>query len=339
MRCLVVGGTGFLGGAIADALVAAGHELTIMSRGQTKRSAEKGAHVVKADRYGDLTPLSGGKFDWVFDSCAFEPDAVRRLLDAVGADISRYVMISSISAYGSFAKLGLNEDDRVPNPTAQDLAVARSVPVEKRASAFAYGKSYGPLKRACELAAAERLGDRATLLRVGLLVGAGDYTDRLTWWVRRIDEARDERRRIPVPAPRRRKVQLIDVRDAAEFGVLCAENDLSGIWNVTGQPIDFGDLLGAIQQSTGSQPEFCWFDDARMSEVGVAPWTELPLIAPATPDFRYFLEVGTRRAVSAGLRCRPLVETLDPLLAWDRGRRDQDLQGGLSGDQEIALLS
>ncbi len=339
MRCLVVGGTGFLGGAIADALVAAGREVTIMSRGKTRRSAKKGTQVIKADRYGDLTPLAGRQFDWVFDSCAFEPDAVRRLLDAVGAEISHYVMVSSISAYGSFAKQGLNEDDPVPNATAEDLAVAQSIPFEKRASAFAYGKSYGPLKRACEIAAAEALGDRATLLRVGLLVGAGDYTDRLTWWVRRIDEAQDERRRIPVPAPPSRKVQLIDVRDAAEFGVLCAENALSGIWNVTGQPMDFGDLLSAIKQSTGSQPDFCWFDEARISEVGVAPWTELPLIAPNTQNFRYFLEVDTRRAVSAGLKCRPLAETLDPLLEWDRGWRDQELQGGLSNDQEKALLS
>ncbi|MCK4823140.1 NAD-dependent epimerase/dehydratase family protein, partial [bacterium] len=102
MRSLVVGGTGFLGGAIVDALVKNGHAVSVLSRGQTNREVNSPVEFILADRYGDLSALRDREFDWVFDSCAYSPDAVDLLLTAVGTDIDRYVMISSISAYGTF---------------------------------------------------------------------------------------------------------------------------------------------------------------------------------------------------------------------------------------------
>ncbi|MEM9221616.1 MAG: NAD-dependent epimerase/dehydratase family protein [Pseudomonadota bacterium] len=338
MRCLIVGGTGFLGGAIADAAAQRGHDVTILSRGSTVRRSLGGAEVLRADRYGDLSGLNERHFDWVFDSCAYTPDAVNRVLDALGTTFARYVMISSISVYGTFAKLGLTEDDAAPKPTEADLSLARTVAQEKRGSALSYGASYGPLKRGCEVAAMTMAGERASVLRAGQLIGAGDYTDRLTWWVRRIDEARGDRVRVPAPAPADRAVQLIDVRDVADFALLCAEEDLGGVWNVTGRPKPFFELLAETLTVAGTQPDICWVDEARILEAGIVPWTEFPLMAPATPRFRHFLEVDTERARRSGLECRPLAQTLEPLLAWDRKRRDVPLKCGINDSQEKALL-
>lgn len=338
MRCLVVGGTGFLGGAIVDAAAAVGHSMSVLARGQTGRAQPAGIEFIQADRHDTLDTLAGRSFDWVFDSCAYSPDAVHRLLDAVGEGLKRYVLISSISAYGTFEKEGLNEDDPVPAPTDADLAVAAAVPAADRASAAAYGESYGRLKRACELAAAERLGNRATALRVGLLVGAGDYTNRLTWWVRRIDQARGSQRRVPAPGPPDRPVQFVDARDAAGFALTCAENGLGGIWNVTGQEMALSDVLDAVATAAGSEPEFVWRDDAAILEAGIAPWTDMPLMAPSMPEFRHFLQVDAGKARAEGLTCRPLADTLGRLLDWDRGRRDQPLGVGLTAEQEARLL-
>ncbi|MFQ6546694.1 NAD-dependent epimerase/dehydratase family protein [Aestuariibius sp. 2305UL40-4] len=338
MRCLVVGGTGFLGGAIADALIDAGHSVAILSRGETDRVSRASAEIIQADRYGPLDALGGYAFDWVFDSCAYSPDALTSLLPALGDGVGRYVLISSISAYGTFRTKGLDETADVPGATEDDLEVAAGLPPERRASAFAYGASYGPLKRACEVAAEDVLGDRATSLRVGLLVGAGDYTDRLTWWVRRIDTARGERRTIPAPAPEDRPVQLIDVRDAAEFAVLCASDGLAGIWNVTGAPVPFSEVLHAIRDLSQSEAAFVWVDEEKIARSDVAPWVDIPMMAPPLSDFRYFLEVSTAKATAAGLICRPLKETLAPLLDWDLGRREVDLKGGMSAEQEERLL-
>jgi len=338
MRCLVVGGTGFLGGAIVDALAAEGHAVSILSRGGTARDVPAGVEAIRGDRHEDLSALADREFDWAFDTCAYAPDAVEHLLDALGPELRRYVLISSISAYGDFSKPGLTEAEPVPDATDADIAVAADIASEDRASAPAYGASYGPLKRACERAADARSGERATALRVGLLVGAGDYTDRLTWWVRRLDEAKGSRRRVPAPGPETRPVQMIDVRDVAGFALRCANDDLGGIWNVTGRPIPFSRLLDGIVAATGSAAEIVWVRGEAVTAAGIAPWTEMPLMAPTDPAFRHFLEVDTGRAEQAGLITRPLAETLEPLVAWDRDRRDSDLRCGMTEAQEAELV-
>ncbi|PCI86303.1 MAG: epimerase [Hyphomicrobiales bacterium] len=338
MKCLIVGGTGFLGGAMADAIADAGHETVILSRGQSQRKGVAGVKVLCADRDDDLSILKGQKFDWVFDSCAYTPDMVNNLLDVLGDGIKRYVLISSISAYDTFSRPDITEDIDVPNATEEDFVAARKIARKDRAQAPAYGAAYGRLKWACEITAAERLGDRVTSLRVGLLVGAGDYTDRLTWWVRRIDEAHDERKQVIAPAPKSRSVQVIDVRDVADFALRCVENGLSGVWNVTSQPIEFSYILDRLIEVSASDAEVNWIAEELILDAGVVPWTDLPLMAPAVPEFKYFMEVDTSRALAAGLKCRPLEETLKSVLEWDRRRRDVVLECGLTAEQEAKLL-
>ncbi|WP_233494636.1 hypothetical protein [Ruegeria sp. A3M17] len=154
-------------------------------------------------------------------------------LDALENEPERYVLASSLSAYGCYDKPGLIEAADVPDATRDDFERADAVPLENRGSAAAYGPSYGPLKRACEIVAEQKQGDRTTALRIGLIVGAGDNTDRLTWWVRRIDEAgRSKSPTVVALLPTDRPVQVLDARDAAKFAVLCAKDDLGGIWNV-----------------------------------------------------------------------------------------------------------
>ncbi|WP_233494635.1 NAD-dependent epimerase/dehydratase family protein [Ruegeria sp. A3M17] len=60
---LVVGGTGFLGGAIVDAFVENGHRVAVLSRGATTRTLSDGVEVVKASRHGSLSALEGRHFD------------------------------------------------------------------------------------------------------------------------------------------------------------------------------------------------------------------------------------------------------------------------------------
>ncbi|MCB4380050.1 NAD-dependent epimerase/dehydratase family protein [Synechococcus sp. MU1644] len=336
---LVVGGTGFLGGAIVDALVERGHRVAVVSRGVTARTLSEGVEVIEADRHGSLSALKGRHFDWVFDTCAFTPDAVSALLDALDTEPKRYILASSISTYGCYDKPGLTEAAEVPEASQDDFERAGAVPLENRGSAAAYGPSYGPLKRACEIVAEQKLGVRATALRIGLIVGAGDYTDRLTWWVRRFDEAgRSKSPTVVAPLPTDRPVQVLDVRDAARFAVLCAEHNLGGIWNVNGDVMTMQELLNEIHETTTSAGEIRWVSASAFLDAGAEPWTDVPLMAPDAPAFRHFLEVDAGRARSAGLETRPLRETLETLLRWDRTRRDKALICGLSAEQENQIL-
>ena len=183
------------------------------------------------------------------------------------------------------------------------------------------------------------MGNRATALRIGLIVGAGDYTDRLTWWVRRIDEAGLSKSSIVVaPLPTERPVQVLDVRDAAEFAVHCAKKSLGGVWNVNGEVVTMNDLLTAIHSTTASKGKIRWISPDAFAAADADPWTDVPLMAPNLSAFRHFLEVDASRARAAGLNARPMSETLKPLVEWDRTRRDVELVCGMSAEQEERVM-
>ena len=315
--------------------VDAGHDATVLSRGVTQRNPPDGVRLVRADRHGDLTALRGERFDAVFDTCGYAPDVVQHLLNVIGSHLQRYVFISSTSVYGDYSKLHLCETDPAPSAEAIDLDVALNVPPEDRSSAFAYGKSYGPLKRACEIVAQHHLDDRAIILRSGLLVGGGDYTDRLTWWVRRIDQGG----RVPIPARKDSPFQMIDVRDAAAFAVRTVIEECSGIYNLTGPEMPLSALFESAAEVSGADVDLVWVAEEKVEEIGIAPWTELPIILPMRESLRYFFQIDTRKAQSAGLRCRPSAETLVDILIWDQANRERCLKCGISEEQEVALLA
>ena len=336
MDVLVVGGTGFLGGAVADAATAAGHAVSIFARGRTTREATPRVETLVGDRFGDLSSLRDRRFDLVVDTCAFSPDAVAALVDALSPATGRYALISSISAYADLSNPNMDEAAPTSRATSEQLAMARALPAEQRSSAASYGTAYGALKREAELVALLRLGDRTLILRVGLLVGAGDYTDRLTYWVRRIDGGGT----IPSPGDPERLVQLIDVRDAAAFVVAAGERDAGGIFNLTGRPVSMATLFEACREVAASDAEFVWRPEADILAAGLAPWSEVPLWLPSSDAaFRYLLEISTDKAFAAGLKVRDLKETLRNILDWDRGRRATPLKAGMPPEKEARLLA
>ena len=336
MNILVVGGTGFLGGAIVNTAVLAGHDVTILSRGISAMPHASKIKRLTCDRHQNLCSLYRRQFDAVFDTCAYAPGAVTRLLDALDlSSLNRYIFISSASVYGDYSRSGLSERVPVHSATDEHLALAARLPARDRSSAAAYGSAYGPLKRDCECVALERLGDRALILRSGLLVGAGDYTDRLTWWVRRIDQGGS----IAVPGPPDRPIQLIDVCDAAAFALLGVTKELSGIYNLTSRPISMQTLLSTISCVAESVARFSWIDEKLFLSSGLKPWTEVPLWLPAIDKtLRHFFEINVEKAYDDGLCIRLLDDTLANILKWDRAHRSRSLKCGIPPAKESILL-
>lgn len=327
MKLLVVGGTGWLGGTVARMAAAAGHRVTVLARG---RAPAGGLPLIVADRNAALPDLATHGFDAVVDTSAYSPAHVAGLLDALGGGPGRYVLISTESVYGDFGQ-DITEDSPAPAATAQELAIAEAV----ARGEGEFGAAYGPLKRAAELAATERLGQKATILRPGLIVGPGDPSDRLTFWARRLDRPG----LAPLPLPRDRPVQVIDVRDLAAFALAMAMGDTPGIFNCTGVVTAFGEVVDEFLRLSGSGAAPLWLPWDRFEAADLRYWTEVPLILPADPSYAHFLTVRADRALAAGLARRPLAETIADLLDWDRARRDQPLRAGMPADKEAKLLA
>ena len=328
MRILVIGGTGFLGSEIARACLHAGHTVTVMSRAGADVPA--GATTLLANRL--RLPDLGDQFDGIIDTCCYAPYMVDELVRACGPNRPHYTLISSISVYDDFSAPHLTESHPTPDATADDLEVASAVPEEEISDASQYGAAYGRLKRACELSASEQFD--TLVIRLGLIVGPRDYTDRFTYWVRRCDLGGT----VPVPGPPDRLWQFIDVRDAASFVVRQATAKISQTFHVTGEPVSAQEVLRRMCELAQPSTRIVWRPLGRFVDLGHRPWTTLPLITPDDPSIAHFQNVSIQSAVDAGLTQRNIGKTISATLEWDRQRRDVPLQGGLSAAQEAALL-
>jgi 2'-hydroxyisoflavone reductase len=173
------------------------------------------------------------------------------------------------------------------------------------------------------------------VVRAGLIVGPYDPTGRFTYWVHRIARGGD----VLVPEPRDQPVQFVHGRDLADWIVAMAEGRRAGTFNATGPAaaLTMEELLEAIRAETGSGARLVWVDESRLIGHGVEAWSDLPLwLAPGSnPDSANFLAVDASKAVAAGLRFRPLAQTIRDTLA----RAEPTPAAGLDPARERELLA
>jgi 2'-hydroxyisoflavone reductase len=99
MHLLVLGGTQFVGRAVVDAAVAAGHQVTLFNRGRTNPGLYPRLETVIGDRTEDLSALDGRRFDVVVDVAGYHPDVVSRSAAAFAGTAARYVFVSTLDVY------------------------------------------------------------------------------------------------------------------------------------------------------------------------------------------------------------------------------------------------
>jgi nucleoside-diphosphate-sugar epimerase len=296
MRLVLLGGPKFLGRAVIDAVLERDHELTLFNRGTTGADLYPELERIAGDRNGGLDGLRGRSWDAVIDTSGYVPRVVRASAELLADAVGHYVFVSSISVYASFAEV---VDEAAP---LAELSEAGSEDVDRE---------YGALKALSEQAAEGALPGRTTAVRAGLLVGPHDPTGRFTYWPHRIARGGD----VLVPGPAWRPVQLVDVRDLADWIVKAAEERLAGPFNATG-PTTMGAIVDASKRVTGVPARQVEVDDSFLAGQGVGVWMELPLWVDGREEgWQRFLEVDVSRAVAAGLAFRPLDETVAATLA------------------------
>lgn len=322
MRLLLLGGTQFLGRHIVELALQRGHAVTVFTRGRRELPEPAASSVTRL--VGDRDPRSApgldaigaGEWEAVIDLSGYVPRVVGASASLLAGRVARYVFVSSVSVYAKLDRPGLHE--------TAPLAVL------ERADSEEIAKDYGALKAACEAVVTRAFGERATQVRPGLIVGPYDPTDRFGYWPARFVHPHllgDRGPQAVAPAPPDRAVQFIDARDLAAFTLGLAERDVAGTFNAT-SPSDqwtFGDLVTTCMQAAASPPEALWVPERTLLEFHVEPWMGLPLWIPSTDaDTAGFDRVSTKRAQQAGLRTRPLAETVADTARWLASRPNQD---------------
>jgi 2'-hydroxyisoflavone reductase len=294
VRTLVLGGTVFLGRHVAAEALARGHDLTLFTRGVHGAELFGEATHLRGDRAGDLTALEDGEWDVVVDTSGRRAADVAASAELLADRAGHYVFVSSANAHPDWPERPVDEDSPTWHTDDDD---------------------YGPQKAAAERAAEAAMPGRVAAVRAGLIVGPHDNVFRLPWWVQRIARGGD----VLAPGDPERTVQLVDARDLAAWMLDLGERGEAGSFGATGPRgiTTMRELLETAVAATGSDARLVWAPDAFLREAGVEMWTEVPLWLPED-EFPGTWQIDSTRAAAAGLRCRPIGETVADVWAWLR---------------------
>ena len=378
MKILILGGTVFLGRAIASQALAGGHGVTLFNRGVSapdafspQDPANRNLTLVTGDRLKPETmeALLEETWDAVVDTCGVTTEMVANTEALIQCQLERsphfrYVYISTIAVYEDFGIPGITESDTLRSaPRAVEIVDEKSgdgtptVITKNPATDANSGGMYGTERANCERALEGLFeGHPANLiiLRPSLLVGPEDPTDRLLYWVRLLTQPG----RAIVPNAGQQFLQWVDVRDLAAWILVLLDRAptetetvyFPRVFNV-GHPekeLTLGAVwrtcLGMVSDPATLVP----MDEIFLLESNVKPWLELPFWVPSfEKTMRGFIRMDTRKAERAGLVLRPISETLWDVFDWDKARVETassegteavDLKAGLRGDRQEMLL-
>jgi len=299
MKLLVLGGTEFVGRAFVEEALALGHEVTTLNRGTHEPPA--GVRGLRGDRTrpDGLAALAQGEWDVVVDTWSWAPSAVRDAAALLAGRAGHYVYVSSRSVYAPPVPFGADE----------------SAPIVAGSADGGPG-GYAEMKAGGEAAVTAAFGERALLARAGLIIGPYENIGRLPWWLTRIARGGP----VLAPEPADLALQYVDARDLAVWCLDAASRGLGGAYN-TVSPTGFTDLRELLEtcvRVTGSDAELRWTAAETILGAGVEPWTDLPIWLVGEDNA--FMHGGdVSKAVAAGLRCRPVEETVADTWAWLRG--------------------
>ena len=318
---LLLIGDGFVATQVAEVAKRHGHAVTLVSR-----TLRKNAQLLTGENDAELVVSEGQRWDAVIDTSARVPVDIKRLPPAVVSAAGHYLLLSSTSVYAKLDKPGADESTPVQKTKEPDAQRATD-------------ETDSALRALSETAAEKAMPGRVCALRAGLIVGPGDPSGRFTYWPVRVARGGD----VLAPGKPTDFIQFIDVRDLADFIVLCAERKTLGTFNVDGKGgvTTIGALLDTCKKVSKSDAKFVWASQEFLAQHRISFYRDLPVWAPAEGEFIGIGQLSSAKAQAAGLHYRPLAETVKDTLAWynsDPAAEKTLLKAGLTPKREAEAL-
>ena len=321
----MLGGTAWLGREVAEEALQAGHDVTVLARGESG-APPAGARVVTADRSRpDAYAEVGGEWDVVVD-VARQPSHVRGAVAALGPRTGTWVFVSSCSVYAGHDQPGADESAPLLAPSEVDE------------EGF---ETYGERKVACEQHVLAAMPGRALVARAGLIGGPGDISDRTGYWPLRFAHPATTDGSVLVPDSTL-TTQLVDARDLAAWLVAAGARGATGVVNASGPTLPLSEHLATARRVAGHDGDVVPVPPQWLEDHAVAPWSgerSLPMWLPE-PEYAGFMARDTSAAQALGLLARPLEDTLRDVLEWElRQGPGRPRRAGLSPADERALVA
>jgi len=318
---LIVGGTRFIGRATVAEFREHGYDVTLANRGHHPNpfAGEDAVGLVETDRREDDQLRAAAEQvdpDVVVDLVAYHPRDVRVATD-IFADCEAYVSVSSGAAYG---------EEHVPKREGETALKSCSEAEAVDDSHETYGRRKAEGDRA--VFAASEAGVRAMSVRPTIVYGPHDYTERLDYWLARV-ENHDA---VVVPGDGGSLHQLVYVEDVASALRIVAERGTAGeTYNVgdrDAQPL--GDLIDLVADTCGTD-----IRQVYASERELSPDLE-------SDDFPLYRDrphlLATEKLHALGWDSTPHQEALEPTISEHRESDRDGSDRGPRRDVEADIL-
>ncbi|SDS51085.1 Nucleoside-diphosphate-sugar epimerase [Friedmanniella luteola] len=288
---LVIGGSGQIGLAVADALRAAGWEVVSASRGSRPPVEGRAGDGVVLDRE-DTAALrrTAQGHDLVVDTVAFTPAHARQLLTL---DVGALVVISTAAVYeganGTYLDVVTDPDSYPDYP----VPITEDWPTVDNAE-----QTYSPLKAAMER---ELLGGSlpVSLLRAGAVHGPGSAALREWYYIKR---ALDRQERVTLPWGGEGRFHPASTANLAALALACAEAPGHRVLNAVDEECPTDAEIGrAVFELLGHEAEITTVAGPPRDDAPASPWsTPKPFVlsmARARDDVGYVAPLTWRAAL------------------------------------------
>lgn len=238
-QALILGGTRFFGKRLTQNLVVSGWDVTIATRGHTKDpfgDRVKRIHLDRFSRESMAGALGEGTWDVVFDQICFAPDDAVDSCELFKDRIGRYVYTSTGSVYTQDAERPYREE--MFDPFTYGIKAGRR-------EAYTYGEG----KRLAEAVFFARAPFPVAAMRIPVVVGPDDYTERLASLVSYV------RNGLPFRSPELDlKTGFIHSQEAADFLQWLGEGEMTGPFNAAASGcMQMGELIHLIEDVVGKK--------------------------------------------------------------------------------------
>lgn len=327
MRILVIGGTRFIGPRLVPRLIAAGHRVAVLTRGNNPADFPGLATHLKVDRTDAgafKAAVTAEPWDVVIDTVAYGPAEVESVIDALGGRIRQYVAVSTYTVYphdttGSRAKAGPDDFRLVPEePVDLDY-----VEPEYQGPGGAERGAYSLQKRAIEKILWGLKGRPPfafTIARPTNIEGPGDPTNRRGFYIQRIADGGP----VIIPDGLNPPFRHVYVDDVAQALAAMAGNErtFGRAYNLAMEEVMFLDeYLGLIAEAAGRRLDVVRIPMSYLDRTPLKPY-RLPI------PWRSLLLDVSRAAADLGYRSTPVRRWVAETVRWftgpDRGEDSRD---------------
>jgi 2'-hydroxyisoflavone reductase len=288
MEILIIGGTRFQGKYLIVELLKGDHNLTVFHRGIHKIKSHPKIIEVLGDRNSieDLKKIPRKKYTWLVDTCAYLPIQCEMVLNILRPYLENICLISSAYVYKDYAS------DITENSPLKNFKFSKN---------FTF-KNYGALKVACENIYSKHGLENMLILRPSIIIGCGDHTGRLAFW---LTLSRETNYLVRLEESINKKISVIDVRDLTKFTSQALINGTKGIYNLNSHCITVNEILILLHNiNTTAQKSLFEIKKSRLKKLRIKK-IDLPFLEIDQSE-----EFNSIKAQNNGLEIRNLKTTL-----------------------------